>query len=116
MNILVVDDNKKITELFENYFRLKGMTVTASNTPQNTLELHKKMNFDAIILDLSMPDFSGIDVIESFKKNQVDTSKIIILTAAHITDEEEKELLSKGIKALLRKPAELKTILEVIKS
>jgi len=61
-----------------------------------------------------MPEFSGIDVIESLKKsNNLKDQKIIIFTASSATDEEIGKLLKNvGVSACIRKPADIDTIIK----
>ncbi len=69
-----------------------------------------------------MPEFSGMDVIESLKKsNKLKDQKIIIFTASSATDKEIVELLQNvGVSSCIRKPVDIKTLInkveEIVKS
>lgn len=109
MNILIVDDNENITKLFRQYLELKNHKCVVENNGKNVLSLLNKDSFDKIILDLAMPDFSGIDVLNNIKSKDF-LEKIIVITASNITSEEEKNLLNRGIHAVLRKPVSIEVI------
>ncbi|MEX2192597.1 MAG: response regulator [Nitrosarchaeum sp.] len=116
MNILIIDDNKDISGMFSKYLSMKGFTCTVSNSGTNGLNLIKNQSFDRIILDISMPDFGGMDIIDALEKeNLLKDNKILILTAAAISNEEILRLTKKeGIVAVLKKPVQLSELLQVI--
>ena len=78
-NILVIDDERKMTVLIENALNEEGFAVTSSNSSEQALELIDKHSFDIIITDLSMPKVTGIDILE--KAKQKGGSEVILMTA-----------------------------------
>lgn len=115
MKILVVDDNENITKLLEKFLRLKGHSCTVVHDGKTALSILAVNEFDSIILDLAMPNFTGIDFLEVLCKNEkIQQQKIIVLTASNITENEEKHLIEKGIKAVLRKPMKLDTLMQLL--
>lgn len=84
---------------------------------KNALTLLDEKKFDAVILDLAMPVFTGIDFLESLKNNcKIHQNKIIVLTASNISKEEEQDILRMGVKAVLRKPMKLDSLMDVLVS
>jgi len=117
MDVLIVDDNLSITTMLEKYLTIKGFTCTVSNDGRNGLTLIENKHFDAVILDLAMPDFSGIRVIENLSKSgKINETKIIVLTASIIDEEQIQKLRDQGVFTILKKPAELNVLLEALKS
>lgn len=84
--ILIVEDESKLREVLCDYFRSKGeMPFEASNGAQ-AIELAMSSEFDAILLDIMMPELDGFSVCRALrKKNDV---PIIFLTA--LSDEDDK--------------------------
>jgi len=78
-NILVIDDERKMTVLIENALTDDGFAVTSSNSPEEALGLIDKHSFDIIITDLSMPKVTGIDILE--KAKQKGGCEVILMTA-----------------------------------
>jgi len=78
-NILVIDDERKMTILIENALNDEGFAVTSSNSSELALELIDKHSFDIIITDLSMPKVTGIDILEKAKEKG--GSEVILMTA-----------------------------------
>jgi len=106
MKILIIDDNKSITNSLKKYLEVKGHNVSTCNNGSEGLALIRNDNWDKILLDLSMPEFSGLDIIESLERDDVmKMEKIIVFTAASIPDYVIEKLLAKeGIQGLLKKP------------
>jgi len=115
MNVLLIDDTVSITEMLSCYLELKGHDCTIANGGRNGLQLIENKKFDIIILDIAMPEFSGFDVVDSLHKDgKIDSNNIIVLTAVPLSDLEENELKQNGVKSVLRKPVNLKTLLETM--
>ncbi len=122
MNILAIDDNEDTLKLLDTVITGEGHDFTQAGNGKEGVKLIEEQNFDAILLDLAMPEFSGLDVIESLKKsNKLKDQKIIIFTASSATDKEIDVLLqNEGVSSCIRKPADINTLIkkveEVVKS
>jgi len=122
MNILGIDDNEDILKLLDTVLTSKSHNFMQAQNGKDGLKLIDEQNFDAILLDLAMPEFSGADVIESLKKsNKLKDQKIILFTASSATDREIDVLLQNdGIKTCIRKPVDIDILItkieEVVKS
>ncbi len=122
MKILGIDDNEDILHLLDTVISSNGHNFTQVGNGKEGIKLIEEQNFDAILLDLAMPEFSGLDVIESLKKsNNLKDQKIIIFTASSATDKEIGELLQNaGVFSCIRKPVDIKTLIkkveEIVKS
>ena len=69
MNILGIDDNEDILSLLKTVLTSRGHDFMSALNGKDGVKLIEEQNFDAILLDLAMPEFSGLDVIESLKKS-----------------------------------------------
>jgi two-component system OmpR family response regulator len=116
MNILAIDDNEDILKLLDTIITSKGHNFTQSRNGKEGVKLIEEQNFDAILLDLAMPEFSGMDVIESLKKSNVlKDQKIVIFTASSATDKEIGELIqNEGVSFCIRKPVDIKFLIKKI--
>jgi len=115
MKILVVDDNLDIIKLLTKVFSVKGHEVRTATGGKEGLELIKNEEWDAILLDIAMPEISGLEVISDLEKNNLLKKKTIwIFSAASITDDEIKELVERGVTGIIRKPIRLKELLATI--
>ncbi len=122
MKILGIDDNEDILKLLKTVISSKGHDFTSAVNGKDGVKLIEEQNFDAILLDLAMPEFSGRDVIESLEKNdRIKNLKIILFTASSATDKEIDALLKHdGVKSCIRKPINIDALMnkieEVVKS
>lgn len=78
--ILVVDDEVVVRETLGRILTLEHFVVRSSNNGKQALEELKRGDVDVMILDLSMPDMNGMEVLERAQKISPQT-KVIILTA-----------------------------------
>ena len=111
MNILIVDDNQSITTMVSKYLRLKGNECAVSNSGKEGLEMILQNEYDLIILDISMPEFTGRDIVEHLDKNgMLQEKNIMLFTASAISREEIDGMIKKGLKGALRKPVNLEEL------
>lgn len=117
MNVLIIDDNVDITEMVSKYLDMSGHSCEFANEGRNGLNMIKSKNYDVILLDLAMPDFSGIDVIDSLvKENLIKDQRIVIFTASSKPNDEIDELLEKGVYSCLKKPIDPDSLVSYLES
>jgi len=116
MNILGIDDNEDILKLLDTVITSKDHNFTQAGNGKEGVKLIEEQNFDAILLDLAMPEFSGLDVIETLKKsNKLKDQKIILFTASSATDKEINELIqNEGVSSCIRKPVDIKILIKKV--
>lgn len=116
MKILVIDDNKDIARMLSEYLELMGYETTVANEGRNGLALIEQNKFDAVILDIAMPEFSGFNVIEKLQKDgKLLGNRIFVLTALPLEQFEVDDLKQKGVQAVMKKPVDLDVLLKTIK-
>ena len=116
MKILLIDDNQDITDLLSKFLDAKGFENIVTNDPREGLERIKEEKYDVVLLDISMPEFSGIDIIQTLEREQIlRNQKIIIFSALALANLQVTELLKKeGIHGCLKKPIQLKELVTAI--
>lgn len=57
--VLIIDDDKDISELIELILKKEGISSKVINNPLETMDAIKKENYDLILLDIMMPDING---------------------------------------------------------
>src|SRR5713226_5724918 len=116
MKILVVDDNNSITELLSQYFKRKGHDCIATNSGKEGLSLCLNSKFDAVVLDLAMPEFTGKDFLDSLiRDGKIKDQKIIVLTSMPLGDVTIEDH-HHGICEVVSKPCDLAFLLKTIES
>ena len=112
MKILIVDDNKDISSMYNQFLTLKGHQCVETNQGQNSTALIQKHEFDTVILDLAMPEFDGFDVVNTLVTEKLlDNLRVIVITASSINDEKINKLKTQGVFACLKKPINLQELL-----
>ncbi len=90
--LLVVDDELGIVEEVKSFFEEEGYTVLTADTAKDGIEQVIKEQPDVLILDIKLPDASGIEVLKASKLHSPRT-KVIVNTGyvdQNIIDEAEK--------------------------
>ena len=115
MKILLIDDNQEITRPLSKFLTMKGHDCTVLNDGRNGLTLLEGNKFDVVILDLSMPKFSGYDVIDALEKSgKIKEQRIIVFSALSLEDDRIRELEKRGVYACIKKPIQLPPLLKMI--
>jgi CheY-like chemotaxis protein len=90
--ILVIDDNKDITDLVQAILDPASYSCIAVNSGQEGLDLLRKQQFDLVLLDLAMPGKSGLDVLSELGEEGT-SQNIVIFTASPEYSDKELEAL-----------------------
>ncbi|MEN8753319.1 MAG: response regulator [Desulfobacterales bacterium] len=89
--VLLVDDEKDFLEVMAERMAARGIEVSTASSATEAIRLAEKESFDAIIVDLMMPEMDGIEALKLLKKKKPETQ--VILLTGHAT-------LEKGIEAM----------------
>ncbi len=80
MKILGIDDNEDLLQVCEMVLTSEGHEYTGIDNGKEGLELIRDEKFDVVLLDLAMPDFSGVDVLDALVKEGImDKQRICFL-------------------------------------
>ncbi len=102
MKVLIVEDEGTIQTLIKALVEKNGHTASAANTVASAQEILDKERFNAIILDLGLPDGNGFDLCKSAREKDI-TAPILILSGESDTDVKIK-CLNAGADDYLTKP------------
>ena len=115
MRLLLVEDNDEITETISFYCGTKkDIDCKVATNGQEGLESIRNEKFDLILLDLAMPEFSGLDVIKSLKQDGLIESMNIVIFTASSDQKILNEMRNSGIKEVFKKPCSLDDLIELI--
>lgn len=82
MRVLIVEDERELAFLMKEGLEERGFTVDVSNTGIEGEEKALVNGYDAILLDLNLPDKDGLSVLTFLRKRDLNTP-IVIVTARH---------------------------------
>lgn len=115
MKILIVDDNKDITIMLSKYFVMKGHSCSVCNDGHNALSMIEANQYHVVLLDLAIPDFSGMDIVDAlYKSGKMEKLNIVALTASSISIDQEEYLKKMGVRSVLKKPIDPDELLEYL--
>lgn len=114
MRVLVIDDNEEIREVLGFYCQENKIECTLASTGVEGLKIIRNDNFDLILLDIAMPEFSGLDVLNSLKKDGILESKNVVVISASSDKAMFEEIQRSGVKEIFRKPCSLEQLSELI--
>ena len=114
MNILVVDDEKNMASLFQDYLEMTGdHKVSVAHSGDEALEKIKKKKPDLIILDQCMPGLTGVEVVGELKKVK-DTQEIPVVIFSVADKPSHKVRKSLGILGYFAKPIDFKKLKQIV--
>lgn len=111
-SVLVVDDDLTIRELLSIVLRGGGFSVVQAADGEEAIDQIVSGKFGLVFLDLDMPRVNGFEVIDWIRTAVRAHLGIVVITGGEPDDEQIKFLQSKGC-MLLRKPFEMKKVLEL---
>jgi len=111
-NILLVDDEVRFVEILAQRLQARGLNVDVATTGEKAIALTKVKDFDAVLLDLSMPGMDGIEVLREMKKTNP-LLQIIILTGQG-SIQATVEVMKEGAMDFMEKPVDINKLLEKI--
>jgi DNA-binding response OmpR family regulator len=114
MRILVIEDNPKMAQAIQISLRQQGYHTEMAATASEGEELARSRNYDAIILDLMLPDRDGKQLCRELRRHKIATP-ILMLTALGSTDDKVAGLDS-GADDYLTKPFHLEELLARVRS
>ncbi len=112
INLLIVDDEVEFAATLAERMELRGLAAQIANNGKDALEMVSASQPDVVILDLKMPDLSGLEVLEGIKAK--DPSIEVIMLTGHGSTASGVEGMEKGAFDYIMKPIELAELLEKI--
>ncbi len=104
-SILVIEDDLAQQSLAKMVLSTLAETVDIVGNGAAALEQLKKHTYDVIVLDLGLPDMSGLDVARSYRKmDKESTTPILIVSAHKMSDTERQNALNAGVDECASKP------------
>ncbi|MEO2017638.1 MAG: sigma-54 dependent transcriptional regulator [Fuerstiella sp.] len=110
--LLIVDDEPNVRYSLQKTFRADGVDVVTAENGRAGLKLAKEDAPDAVLLDVRLPDMSGLDVFAQIRAH--DRRLPVIIMTAHTTTETAIEAMKRGAFEYLLKPFDLTELKETV--
>lgn len=114
INILVVEDEKKVSALIQQGLQEVGYTVNTAESPGIARELIRTKKFDLIILDVMLPELSGMEFAKELRSGGF--SDYILMLTALSTTKDKIQGLDSGADDYLAKPFEFGELLARVRA
>ncbi len=111
--VLIVDDDKEFLEILSERMQNRGMQVATASSAKEALALLEEQTFDAVLLDLMMPEIGGMEALQIMKRKQPEV-QVIFLTG-HPSVATGVEAMKLGAMDFLTKPVDLSELSEKIR-
>ncbi len=92
--------------------RALGMDVSTTTCPLDALTKVEQESYDAVVIDLMMPEMDGFEALRAFKLKKPDLQ--VILLTGQATVENTMKAIKLGAMDLMEKPADLKKLIKKI--
>jgi len=114
MKVLLVEDEKKITEALKFLFEKNNISIDIAYDGEEGLLYAEKEIYDVIILDIMLPLKSGLEILKNIRTNKINTP-VLILTAKDSVEDRVKGL-DLGADDYLIKPFAIEELLARVRS
>jgi len=111
--VLIVDDDKAFLAILSERMQNRGMEVSTAASAAEAMKLLGKETFDAVLLDLMMPEMGGIEAFQIMRRTQPEV-QVIFLTG-HPSVTKGVEAMKLGAMDFLPKPVDMNELSEKIK-
>lgn len=111
-DILIVEDDKELSDLLTDFLRAEGYIVSAVESGERAVELFEQYGARLVVLDINLPDMNGFAVCSELRKN-ADTP--ILIVSARTDKEDKLNGLDLGADDYIEKPYDIDILLAKIK-
>jgi two-component system cell cycle response regulator CtrA len=91
VHVLLIEDNKAVSEMIKLLLSGKGFNIAVADCGEDGIDLAKRYNYDIIVLDLQLPDISGLQVLRTLRSSTI-TTPVLVLSGNMVVDAKVKAL------------------------
>ena len=112
--VLVVEDNELNMKLFRDLLEAHDIQTIETNNGRDVLDLARANNPDLILMDIRLPEVSGLDLTRTLKEDEdLQHIPVVAVTAFAMKGDEEK-ILAGGCEDYLSKPISVTEFMDVV--
>lgn len=112
--ILIVEDNELNMKLFNDLLEANGYTVIQTKDGRNVLELAREHSPNLILMDIQLPEVSGLDVTKWLKSDEDLKSIPVVAVTAFAMKGDEEKIMAGGCEGYISKPIAVNNFLETV--
>ena len=111
--VLLVDDEEDFVNALSERLEARGLEVSKASNGKEAVDRSNKDKYDAVILDLQMPEMDGMETLKVLLKENPDMQ--IVLLTGHATVSKGIEAMKFGAMDFLEKPVDFDKLMNIIK-
>ncbi|MFP4314207.1 MAG: response regulator [Alphaproteobacteria bacterium] len=112
--VLIVEDNELNMKLFHDLLEAHGVQTVGTSDGKKVLDLAREHNPDLILMDIQLPEISGLDVTKMLKEDEELKSIPVIAVTAFAMKGDEQKIREGGCEDYISKPISVTHFIEVI--
>jgi two-component system cell cycle response regulator DivK len=112
--ILIVEDNELNMKLFNDLLEAHGYETIQTNSGKDVLDLAKNNKPDLVLMDIQLPEVSGLDITKWLKADEELKNIPVIAVTAFAMKGDEKKIREGGCEDYISKPISVNHFIEVI--
>ncbi|MHA7870829.1 MAG: response regulator [Hyphococcus sp.] len=113
--VLIVEDNELNMKLFHDLLEAHGYSTLEARTGPEALKMAEEHRPDLILMDIQLPEVSGLEVTQKIKKNAELADIPVIAVTAFAMKGDEERIRQGGCEDYIAKPISVATFLEKVK-
>ena len=110
--ILLIDDEESILKVIPAILKNEGFNVITAKSKKEAVQKLKNINFDIVLSDFRLPDGTGTEILEEFRKDNLITPFIVITAYGSING--AVEAMQKGANHYISKPIDSSQLVEML--
>jgi len=114
--VLIVEDNELNMKLFHDLLEAHGYDTLQTRTGMEALELAREHKPDLILMDIQLPEISGLEVTKWIKEDEDLAPIPVIAVTAFAMKGDEERIRQGGCEAYISKPISVARFLETVRS
>jgi two-component system cell cycle response regulator DivK len=112
--VLIVEDNELNMKLFNDLFETRGCRILQTRNGVEAVKIARESKPDLILMDIQLPEVSGLEVTQWLKDDEELKSIPIIAVTAFAMKGDEEKILKGGCEAYLSKPISVAKFFETV--
>ena len=113
--VLIVEDNELNMKLFHDLLEAHGIQTLETRDGNNVLEIAREKKPDLILMDIQLPEVSGLEVTKWLKEDDDLKAIPVIAVTAFAMKGDEERIREGGCEAYLSKPISVGKFIETIR-
>jgi ActR/RegA family two-component response regulator len=111
--LLIVDDDEDMLETLSDVFQEKGYRIETAKTGKEAITKARKRFFDVALIDIKLPDVTGIEVLQIFREKH--PSMMTIIATGYATLQNAVDAVNLGANAYVMKPVDPERVDQMIR-